>query len=1129
MPAATDSPWLQLAQTKITPLDAAGSLEAPIESPIVAGQLPPDVTSSALPAPLTKKAAQANKAEPEFKAKTNPNPPSKNTQAKPAKPAKSDSGQNQNLAIRIGSHSGFVRLVFDWTTVTNYTLRKEANAVFINFSHNAQVDLDRVYAALPRSIGVFESGVELNNLVVAFTVPQGARIRDSKFGHLIIVDVMTPDNSVAQKIKTRLLPPMINDPKLEVRARVSPPPPSPPPSPQTPPQSSPAANDNSPPKPIAAVPAEVYSKPLGSDSTIPNPVLQPLDSTDTEVTVFRLVTPDITSLRFVFPAETGLAAFERGEFLYVVFDRPARFNFSALGKDAPPNWMTPQRLGPDPTAEARRSTDLGTGSMAQRPDATAAAAAKSLAPGIPEAIALDSGSGIRLKIPKGWQVQISKPIYPSPTANGSGKTPAQTPGVAATANQYWAVDFVRTPLRHSDLRVTNDEGNGNGGGGKKPKTALQIATVGARSVIAVTVPELDRPLLVVPLSMVARGIMTDRHYPQFTLASSWQGLVVEPVTDGVRVTPKGESVLVESAAGAAFLVQTLPINSLFDFSYLVKKDSDYVTQRQRLQQLIVESNGDEKNHNRFNLAQFFIANSHAADALGILDILAREKSNSTNLGNDPAVKALRGLARVLMNDGKAASLDLSDSRLNGIPAIGWWRGAALAIEEEYKSADLAFTAAGAIPTSYPSELKAMLLQYAAESAFGVGNAARARSLFFGFPVAIKNPSLSNRVDYLKAQLLLSKNDEVDDRLAMTILDRLVKDGNAWGRAHGEWARIQFQLKKGKLPVDQAIIRLERLQYSWSGSEMQFRILAQLGDLYFDQLQPREGLKRLRQAVQYFPYHPDRETVKAHLINRFVALYSDKASERIPPLAALAVYDDNRDLTPLDERGDLMIQKLADRLVEIDLLDRAADLLTYQVQQRLKGSERSRVGARLAAIQLLDKKPQEAMVSLDLSDVPDVSNDLRKQRQLLQARAMLRSGKPEPALRALDGFADRDADLVRAEIFAEGKQWSRLAEVMARLVGRPVPGVMLDESQQQLLLNLAIALVMAGDNGSVRKLNSDFIALMPDGDAKNTFIVLTSGDGLVGGIDAAALNLRFSELGQFKQAMNSLARITEVKK
>ena len=429
--------WQQLAQTKIAPLD--GGLSADSELAPTNGE----ASSPALPAPMTKKAAQAESLRIKIAAQAVAKKTTPNGSSQSAAPApKSDQPQLQPLAIRIGTHPGFVRLVFDWAKVTDYTLRKESNAIFINFTHNAQVDLTKVYAALPPTIGVFETGIELNTLVVAFTIPDGAKIRDSKFGHLIIVDVLAADRAVAKKIKTRLLPPMTVDPKVEIKPNLQPPP--------TPSQAQTGATptagtDQNPPKPLAAIPAEVYpSQPLGSYPAAVTPSLQTNDLATAEVQVFRLVNPGMTSLRFIFPSETGLAAFEKGDYLYVIFDRHAVFNLSALGKDAPPDWQTPQRLGPNPTADARRLSDGANGALASKPMAAINGRAENLPPGIPEAIALDSGSGIRLRIPSGWQVQVSKPLYPAPLGN-STKAPLPTPGVATGRQTYWAIDFVKTP------------------------------------------------------------------------------------------------------------------------------------------------------------------------------------------------------------------------------------------------------------------------------------------------------------------------------------------------------------------------------------------------------------------------------------------------------------------------------------------------------------------------------------------------------------------------------------------------------------------------------------------------------------------------------------------------------------
>ena len=63
------------------------------------------------------------------------------------------------------------------------------------------------------------------------------------------------------------------------------------------------------------------------------------------------------------------------------------------------------------------------------------------------------------------------------------------------------------------------------------------------------------------------------------------------------------------------------------------------------------------------------------------------------------------------------------------------------------------------------------------------------------------------------------------------------------------------------------------------------------------------------------------------------------------------------------QGDKLVQNLAERLVSADLLNRAANLLRHQVDHRLEGEEKLRTAIRLAAIHLINKKPQGAMDAL----------------------------------------------------------------------------------------------------------------------------------------------------------------------
>src|SRR5262249_62419748 len=121
------------------------------------------------------------------------------------------------------------------------------------------------------------------------------------------------------------------------------------------------------------------------------------------------------------------------------------------------------------------------------------------------------------------------------------------------------------------------------------------------------------------------------------------------------------------------------------------------------------------------------------------------------------------------------------------------------------------------------------------------------------------------------------------------------------------------------------------------------------------------------------------------------------------------FFDFRDLTPIGRRGDEMIRRLADRLISVDLLDQAAELLQHQVDHRLEGAGRAQVATRLAVVYLMNRKADRALAALRAARTAELSNDLRSQRLLLQARARSDLGRHDGALEAGAHIPGPDAE------------------------------------------------------------------------------------------------------------------------
>ena len=123
----------------------------------------------------------------------------------------------------------------------------------------------------------------------------------------------------------------------------------------------------------------------------------------------------------------------------------------------------------------------------------------------------------------------------------------------------------------------------------------------------------------------------------------------------------------------------------------------------------------------------------------------------------------------------------------------------------------------------------------------------------------------------------------------------------------------------------------------------------------------------------------------------------------------------------------MIRRLADRLVAVDLLDQAAELLQYQVDKRLEGAARAQVAARLAMVYLTNRKPDRAILALRSTRIADLNGELRQQRLLLEARALSDVGRHDLALDIVSNLNGREAIRLRSDIYWAARRWRESSE------------------------------------------------------------------------------------------------------
>ena len=288
-----------------------------------------------------------------------------------------------------------------------------------------------------------------------------------------------------------------------------------------------------------------------------------------------------------------------------------------------------------------------------------------------------------------------------------------------------------------------------------------------------------------------------------------------------------------------------------------------------------------------------------------------------------------------------------------------------------------------------------------------------------------------------------------------------------------------------------------LRFRRRGGAFELANIRALGQLYLSQGRYREALDAFRSAGKDLPDLPESVQLQADLAAAFRSLFLDGQADGLQPIQALALFYDFKELTPVGADGDAMVRRLTRRLVDVDLLPQAEELLKYQVDQRLDGVPKAQVATDLAVIYLMDKRPEDALDAINGSRTTALPNQLNLQRRIVAARALTGLGQFDLALEMLGGDNSPDATDARSEVVWRQRNWPASGAIFEKLLGdRYKTGGPLTATQEGQLLRAAAAYSLAADDASLARLRDRWTPFVAS--ARNPDALRVALSGLSGG-------------------------------
>lgn len=613
-------------------------------------------------------------------------------------------------------------------------------------------------------------------------------------------------------------------------------------------------------------------------------------------------------------------------------------------------------------------------------------------------------------------------------------------------------------------------------------------------------PIVGDDLLVVTAFGPSQAMTRMQQFVDFLALKTAHGLALIPHVDDLHVhgvdevmvsidRPSGLSL---SSSGIMTSTATSPRQALearvgyIDFEgWKAGPPEQFVSIRNALVARIGTADSEDKLARRIELARFFIAHRLGNEAVGVINVAQAEMPAAEK---DASFRVLRGVANALARRFDAAERDLASADLDDLADTALWRGLAAIERQDWVNARRLLDKARAVLGNYPRAVQAEVYRNLALAHIELRDFGQADL------VLIEAKDLdTSRLHLAHTELMrgridegIGRNPEALQHLKTAELIRVPGISDEAALRH-----VVLAQNLGMIAKSDATYSLESIAMGWRGDNVEIEAYQRLATLYRSEGQYRRAFEIMKAAVTARPDSPITMRLQDEMRAVFMDLFLEGKADAMRPVEALALFFDYRDMTPPGRRGDEMIRALAGRLVDLDLLDQAINLLTHQVDNRLQGAAKAEVGAQLALVHLMNREPEKSLSVLRRTRQPTMASELERRRLMIEARSLAAIGRAELAIDLVGSNDSMDYRRMRADLLWDARRWDLVGgAIEATLREAMVNNRPLTDQARGDILRAAVAYAMEGREGELQRMRTLYGPRVANTPEASAFEVLT---------------------------------------